>query len=263
MRFITLSFFLFNCTISFSQIRMEKLVIPHHGTFEMSGTDIMVVDTLVMQDSSKIILNRTKPDNFIHAKVIAIGNGCEIVGNGNTGESGKEGIAGYTAVGPCKDGIPGRNGTPGTSATSGVNLYLYFNQLKISDKLRIELSGGDGGDGGTGGVGGGGSPGTRLCKGGNGGAGGNGANGGDGGNGGSLTFTCNGCPDLRSWLSDRINVRSYGGNGGIGGDGGFGGPAGLVSTGNSSLDGDLGVRGKSGTNGQQGKNGAINFEQNK
>ncbi len=242
---------------------MDKLVIQPKDSFVISGTDIMVVDTLVMLDHSKIILNRSKADNFIHAKVIRVGVGCEIVGNGEMGKFGDNGMAGYTADGPCKDGISGRSGTPGTSATSGVNLFLYFNQLIIADRLLIELSGGDGGDGGKGGVGGGGSPGTRLCQGGDGGAGGNGAQGGDGGDGGSLTLVCNGCPDMRSWLGDKIAVRSYGGNGGIGGEGGFGGLAGLVSTGNTSLDGDQGPKGKTGRNGQAGRNGAINFEQNK
>jgi hypothetical protein len=82
------------------------------------------------------------------------------------------------------------------------------------------------------------------------------------GNGGSLTLTCNGCPELRSWLDDKLAVRSYGGNSGLGGEGGFGGLAGLVSSGNSAQDGDQGPKGQTGKSGEPGKNGAINFEQN-
>ncbi len=241
---------------------MDKLVIPSGESFALAGSDILVVDTLIMQNASKIILNRNKIDNFIHAKVIQIGNDCIIIGNGADGVNGEKGLDGYTATGPCKDGIPGRSGTSGTAGTHGVNLFIYFDQLTIVGKLSFELSGGNGGDGGKGGNGGGGSPGTRLCAGGDGGAGGNGFSGGDAGNGGNLTLTCKGCDALRSLLGNKIQVRSYGGNGGIGGNGGLGGLAGLVSAGRTSQDGDQGPNGKSGKSGASGKNGAINFEEN-
>lgn len=245
-----------------SQIRVEKLIIKSNEAFEMIDTDIIVVDTLIMQDSAKVILNSHKADNFIHAKVARIGKFCKIYGSGRDGENGEPGLPGYTAVGPCKNGIPGRSGTPGSDATHGVNLYLYFNQLTIEDRLSVELVGGDGGDGGRGGAGGGGSPGTRLCQGGNGGAGGNGARGGDGGNGGNLTVSCKQCPDLRSWLGNKLIVRSFGGNAGLGGEGGYGGLAGLVNGGKNTKDGEQGAKGRTGESGQAGKNGAINFEQN-
>jgi len=241
---------------------MEKLVIAAGQSFELAESDILVVDTLIMEDSSKIILNRNKADNFIHAKVINTGNNCWIIGNGENGVDGEIGLGGYTAVGPCKDGIPGRKGTAGTSASHGVNLYIYYDQMSLKGKLTFELSGGNGGDGGRGGNGGGGSPGTRLCTGGDGGAGGDGSSGGSGGNGGNLTFTSNGSEELRSLLGNKIQVRNYGGNGGLGGDGGLGGLAGLVSAGRVSQDGELGPKGKIGESGEPGKRGAINFENN-
>lgn len=241
---------------------MEKLIIRTNEKFELSGSDILVVDTLVMEDSSAILLNRIKADNFIHAKVALIGKGCSIVGNGLNGTHGDPGLQGYTVEGPCKNGTAGRNGSPGTSATHGVNLFLYFDKLTVKEKLLIELNGGHGGDGGRGGIGGGGSPGTRLCQGGNGGNGGNGAKGGNGGNGGNLTISCKQCPDLRSWLGTKLMVRSFGGNAGLGGEGGLGGLAGLVNSGKNSKDGEIGSRGQLGERGETGKNGAINFEQN-
>ena len=253
-------FFITSALLCLSQIREDKLVIGKNETFELTGSDIIVVDTLIMLDSSKIMLNNEKADNFIHAKVVKIGTGCEIIGNGADGRDGEVGLSGYTAIGPCKDGIPGRSGTAGTSASSGINLYLYFDTVNIDSSLLIELSGGDGGDGGRGGSGGGGSPGTRLCQGGDGGSGGNGGVGGDGGNGGNLTLSCKGCPDLRGWLGNKIKVRSFGGNAGLGGDGGLGGLAGLVSAG-KTLDGEQGVKGKPGASGESGRNGAINIEQ--
>lgn len=261
MKIIVTWFFLFVSSITcLAQIRLDKLVIKSGETYQIANSDILVVDTLIMQDGSKLILNRAKADNFIHAKVIKIGRKCEIIGNGINGENGIKGLGGYTATGPCKDGIPAKSGTAGTSATAGVNLYLYFGKMTVADKLLIELSGGNGGDGGSGGNGGGGSPGTRLCAGGNGGYGGSGGAGGDGGDAGNLTLSCPVCPDLRAWVGNNITVRSYGGNGGLGGEGGLGGFAGLVSAGNTSKDGEQGAKGKEGERGQHGKNGAINFE---
>ncbi len=261
MRFGLSFFFLTSMSLmGTAQIREDKLVIGENESFELVGSDIIVVDTLIMLDSSRIILNSEKADNFIHAKFVQVGVGCKIYGKGTDGLNGETGRSGYTAIGPCKNGIPGRNGTPGTSASDGINLYLYFDNLSIQHSLSIELSGGNGGDGGRGGNGGGGSPGTRLCQGGDGGRGGYGSAGGNGGNGGTLTISCKGCPDLRTWLGNKLVVRSYGGNAGLGGDGGLGGLAGLVSAG-KTLDGDQGSKGKPGTSGKSGKNGAINIEQ--
>lgn len=259
--FLVYIFLLCSSLVGFSQIRMDKLVVKAGKPYELFGSDILVVDTLIMLDSAKIFLNRSKPDNFIHAKIIKVGKGCQITGAGENGLTGDNGIGGYTAVGPCKNGTPGSNGKPGTSATDGVNLFLYFNHLQITGSLMFALSGGDGGDGGRGGNGGGGSPGTRLCPGGDGGPGGNGASGGNGGDGGNLTLTCNGCTDLRTLLGNKILVRSYGGNAGLGGDGGQGGLAGLVSAGRNTQDGTNGPKGKTGERGESGRSGAINFEQ--
>lgn len=240
---------------------MERLMLSAKENYEIKASDIIVVDTLIMRDSSRIILNSSKADNFIHAKVAKIGKGCQIIGKGANGVDGQPGLNGYTAEGPCKNGIPGTNGKPGSSAKNGVNLSLYFNKLTIASRLVIDLSGGNGGDGGKGGIGGGGSPGTRLCQGGDGGKGGDGARGGNGGNGGNLLISCKECPNLRTWLGELLYVRTYGGNAGLGGDGGYGGLAGLVSSGNTSEDGQQGEKGKMGESGESGKNGAITFEQ--
>lgn len=247
----------------FAQIRMDKLVIPSGETYRILGTDIVVVDTLVMNDSSTIVLNRNnKKDNFIHAKHLIARRGARIVGTGEQGKPGKDGGRGHTVDGPCIDGTPGQNGTGGSHGDDGVNLFLYFNQLTITGSLIIDLRGSDGGDGGDGGQGGGGSIGTRVCIGGNGGPGGNGGTGGNGGNGGALTIACKDCVDLRSLLGEKLQVRNYAGFGGVGGDAGPGGLAGLGSNGMTSKDGKIGPRGKRGPDGLTGKQGAINFEKN-
>ncbi len=252
-------FILVTCVLVCAQIRQEKLIIGQKQQYEIIGSDIIVLDTLIVKDSAVLVLNREKVDNFIHAKYIRFGKGSRINGNGIDGIAGRSGRDGYTSDGPCKDGIAGTSGARGTAAKSGVNLYMYFDQIVIDESVLIELSGGDGGDGGKGGRGGGGSPGTRLCDGGDGGNGGNGGAGGDGGNGGNLTLSCKPCPDLRAWIGNRIVVRGYGGNEGLGGPGGLGGLAGLINSGNSE-DGERGQKGKTGTDGEPGRNGAINFE---
>lgn len=261
IRFIVVLFF---APIAvFAQIRIDKLVVPAKETYKITGTDIIVVDTLIMNDSSTIQLNLSKRDNFIHAKSIIARNGARILGVGDKGQHGKDGNRGTTMDGPCIDGTPGHHGTGGSHGDNGVNLFMYFNKLTITGSLTIDIRGSDGGDGGNGGQGGGGSMGTRVCLGGTGGAGGNGGTGGNGGNGGALTIACRECiDDVRALLDHRLLVKNYAGFGGIGGDAGGGGLAGLGANGMTSKDGKIGPRGKKGADGQQGKPGAINFEKN-
>ena len=260
IRFIVLLFFV--PLAGFSQIRIEKLVVREKETFRMESADIIVVDTLIMADSSVIELNRAKKDNFIHAKSMIAGKGARINGFGEKGKHGKDGGKGSTMDGPCIDGTPGHHGTGGSHGDSGVNLFMYFNQLVITGSLTIDLRGSDGGDGGNGGQGGGGSLGTRVCVGGSGGNGGNGGTGGNGGSGGAVTISCKDCVDLRALLGEQLMVRNYAGFGGVGGEPGSGGLAGLGSNGMTAKDGKIGPKGKRGNDGQPGKEGAINFEKN-
>lgn len=262
IRFIVVLFFV--PIGAFAQIRMSKLVVPEKGSYKIEGTDIIVVDTLIMNDSSYIELNTAKKDNFIHAKALIAKKGARIMGVGAKGTHGKDGNKGTTMDGPCIDGTPGHHGTGGSHGDNGTNLFIYTNQLTITGSLTIDLRGSDGGDGGNGGQGGGGSLGTRVCVGGTGGPGGNGGTGGNGGNGGSLVISSTQSePDLRGFLDHQLLVKNYAGFGGIGGDAGAGGLAGLGAQGMTSKDGKIGQRGKRGSNGLPGKEGAISFELNK
>jgi len=232
------------------------LTVKHKEVYEIRGTDILVVDTLILRDSARLVLNPLKKDNFIHAKKIIAGKGSVIDGKGRTGLRGKVGIHGFSSGGPCRDGTDGQPGSPGDNGRDGVNLLLYVDELIIEGSLIIDLAGGDGGDGGKGGAGGDGNRGTKLCAGGNGGAGGPGAAGGNGGRAGNLTFTSKYGTDLRSWMGQRIIVRSYGGFAGQGGDGGLGGQRGL----GPNKEGDQGKKGLPGTEGTLGKPGGVFFE---
>ncbi|MBS1506919.1 MAG: hypothetical protein JSS79_09745 [Bacteroidetes bacterium] len=248
---------LFSFSISQAQIRLNKLVLQPKERYKILGADILVVDTLVMSDSSSIILNPLKKDNFIHAKYLSVGKGCSIVGNGTHGVKGRAGEPGLTQSAPCRNGTSGKDGLPGDSGRDALNVSLYTSILKIHGSLTISLTGGDGGDGGRGGKGGDGGSGTRVCPAGDGGNGGDGARGGDGGHGGSASINCKQCADLHLLMGEKIVIKNYGGFGGQGGDGGFGGQAGLGPV----KDGRNGQRGKEGEHANQGKTGLVNLSQ--
>src|SRR5690348_7878453 len=86
--FLVLAF----CTSSLlAQVRVGKLVIKPNETYELGQSDILVADTLIMMDSSRLLLNKLKRDNFIRAKVVVFGNYCVIDGKGVSGQPGRNG----------------------------------------------------------------------------------------------------------------------------------------------------------------------------
>jgi hypothetical protein len=255
---IVLIFLLMACA-SFAQIRVSKLLIASKDTFKLENSDILVADTLIMQDSSVLVLNRLKRENYIRAQVVIFGEYCTIVGRGLDGNQGRDGLPGSTPFGPCSNGTPGRNGTKGLDGTPGINLFLYIEDVRLNGKLIIDLSGGNGGRGGNGGSGGGGSPGTVHCYGGDGGNGGNAGQGGNGADGGTLTLSSKKNPNIQNYIGSKINVYTHGGLPGAQGIVGSRGPAGL---GPSRKNGRNGEPGLEAPNGYAGINGKVNFEKN-
>jgi len=241
-----------------AQVRVSKLVIQPHEVFELDSTAILVADSLVMMDSSRIRLNGLRSENFIRANVAVFGQHCTIDGRGIHGKKGTNGAHGQTPIGPCRDGTPGRNGLRGLSGGPGINLFLYIDKIHISGQLIVDLSGGNGGDGGDGGDGGGGSPGTQHCYGGDGGDGGNGGTGGDGGRGGVLTVGGRDAVITRALLGTLLVVKNGGGSFGYGGISGAGGPAGL---GPGRRHGKPGRGGEDGAYGRPGDSGTVLFEE--
>lgn len=260
MKRAVLTFFLLIVVfVCFAQVRVSRLEIGKNEEYNLVHSDILVADTLIMRDSSRLNLNRLKYENYIRAQVVIIGNYCIINGTGIDGREGRNGRHGDTPIGPCKDGEDGRNGSNGLEGGPGVDLFLYFSSIEIKGRLIINLSGGNGGRGGNGGNGGGGSPGTVHCYGGDGGDGGNGANGGNGGGGGTLNISCKTCPNIRSLFGKKIIFMNGSGNFGFGGIPGYGGAPGL---GPSRKNGKMGERGSDGLNGRSGELGSINFDLN-
>jgi hypothetical protein len=244
------------------QVRMNTLVIKPKQVYELKGTDIIVVDTLILMDSAVLVLNRLKPQNFIHAKKLVFHRGSLIDGRGVHGIPGRNGRPGPSSSEPCSNGSEGRRGTDGTHGGKGIDLFLSFQDIELRGVPTLDVSGGDAGDGGNGGIGGGGGTGTRLCAGGSGGQGGPGTDGGNGGNAGTITFQAKRIPELRSMIGERIRIRNFGGHPGTGGEGGGGGYAGLNPAGKSALDGKPGRKGVKGKDGKPGKPGAIHFLDN-
>jgi hypothetical protein len=255
--FIVLFFFMPIALLA--QIRVTKLVIKANESFNLGQSDILVADTLIMMDSSSLVLNKLKRENFIRAQVAVFGNNCSINGHGIDGKPGRNGISGNTPIGPCQDGTPGRNATKGLDGAPGVNLFLYLEHVTIQGKLIIDLSGGNGGRGGNGGNGGSGSPGTVHCIGGDGANGGNAGQGGNGANGGTLTLSSKKHPDIQEWIGTKILVKNGGGVAGPGGRAGYHGSAGLGPSRKNGKDGQAGTEGFSGITGIRG---IINFESN-
>lgn len=256
MRSVLFALFFMMSNLAQAQVRLSKLTLAKGERYEIQNSDIAVIDTLVMGDSSTIALNWQKKDNFIHTKVFVVGKGCKILGQGRVGKSGRAGEHGAEFGGPCRAGYDGTDGRPGIPGGDGINLNLYITNIVLNGTLTIDLNGGSGGDGGAGGRGGNGSPGTKVCKGGVGGKGGNGGTGGNGGQAGNLLMRCKQCPDLRQLQDQVLFIKVYGGYPGIGGDGGTGGLAGLGPT----RDGKNGSRGTEGTEGMMGRDGVVNFE---
>jgi hypothetical protein len=248
----------FGTSAVFCQTRFDKLVINSGDEFRLLHSDILVIDTLVMHDSSRLVLNFLKPENYIRARVAIIGNNCVIDGRGRDGSKGKQGLAGSALIGPCFNGNVGRNGQRGLDGISGLNLFLYIDILIIQGKFIVDLTGGHGGDGGAGGTGGRGGHGTSHCIAGNGGLGGNGGTGGSGGAGGKLTLSTEAVKILRPLIDEMFFVYFKGGVFGYGGRAGVGGEIGMGPRTKNGLPGKPGV---DGTHGKHGNVGTIFFEQ--
>lgn len=244
----------------FCQVRVSKLVIKANETYILENSDILVADTLVMMDSSTLVVNKLKQENFLRVKYARFGNHCVIDASGIDGKPGRAGAPGNTPTGPCLNGSPGKDGTRGLDGTKAVNLFLYLERVTVRGQLIIDLNGGKGGKGGNGGNGGGGSPGTMHCNGGNGANGGKAGPGGNGGNGGVLTVTIAKPQTFKDLiLAKKVVVQNSGGDAGTSGRGGYHGGAGL---GPSKKNGKDGVPGDYNANGVSGEKGSFVIQAN-
>ncbi len=195
--------------------RFDELVIDAGMRHEIPlGISMYVIKKLIMKKGSTIMIPPTTTYFTIHADVVDISELVSIIGEGQEGATGKDG------VGIKKDGEDGGPGGPGCV------LQLGFYSGWVGERFRVYLTGGRGGPGGRGSRGQTGF--DAECfpprKGRNGGGGGNGGFSGSGGGGGSLRITGR----LQKDSLSRFQAYVFGGdstNGGPGGPGGEGGKA--------------------------------------
>jgi hypothetical protein len=254
MKFYILMILLLVHTVVHAQLRYTKLVLEPKQSFSFGQSDILVVDTLIMKDSSSIVLNKSKIENYLHARVIRLGKNCFIDGRGASGRPGKNGRAGESFAAPCKSGTNGGDATRGDDGKHATNLLIYLNEIKVDGQLTILLEGGNGGNGGQGGEGGSAGSGIIHCNGGNGGNGGPGGDGGFGGNGGKLTI--HGPISFQQSVKGKIVTKLNGGQFGKGGRGGYSGYGGL---GPKNKNGKNGLQGIDGKDGSLGNYGNLNY----
>jgi len=239
--------------ISSAQTHPSVLEIAKNGVYEMKE-DTLVVDELILRDSSKLVLNKNGKSIFLKARRISVGSACSIIGNGEPGLTGIYGKNADQPKGACSNGLVGEIGMQGKDGEPGKKFILETEQMDITAMLSISLIGGNGGDGGNGGSGSRGSRSTAHCTS-NGGDGGAGATGGNGGNGGSFSLNCQKCSDIIK-LTTRIALINRGGYQGYGGEGGKGG---LRGEGASEQQSKKGLAGKTGANGKRGVDGTPMF----
>lgn len=253
MRYLAFLVLLLHVNV-FAQIKVGTLRIEKGKTFSYGETDILVVDSLIMMDSSRLLLNTLKKENYLHARVLVVGKHCVIEGLGVAGANGRNGKSARPYEGPCRVGDAGTAGTPGLDGLPALHLYLYLHHVHLQGSLRINLSGGRGGRGGDGGNGGDGGQGTVHCQGGDGGRGGDAGHGGDGGTGGSLTITSKDGAITTEWIGKKIVVWN---NGGVGGEDGTRGAGGYGGVSPNKKNGTPGPTGREGEHGQAGRRGVI------
>jgi hypothetical protein len=252
--FCSLFFLLFISFASVAQLRYTKLVIEQGQVFSYAQSDILVADTLIMRDSSSIVLNHLKKENYLYAKVAIIGKGCSIKGDADHGKQGTAGRVGSSSAAPCKSATNGEDAQPGSHGGHATRLLIYIKDIQINNPILISLSGGNGGHGGKGGDGGSAGAGTIHCKGGDGGHGGKGGQGANGGNGGVLVLNLPLSEQTK--LKQQLRVFLKAGNYGRGGRGGYSGSGGLGPRGK---DGRNGLQGEDGIDGVPGAEGTITY----
>lgn len=190
-------FFLLLASVAHAQ---PSLKVERGVWFQLTG-DTFLLDSLVMQDSSVLLLDTRHKSCLIRANYFSIGKNVKIKGNGRDGGDGRDGGEG---IQEALD-VPGKDGNRGTP---GINLTMNFSNLELQDVLEISLYGGRGGKGGVGGNIIKRAP-KNLSETPN---QGHGGNGGEGGNGGDMIISC---PyDLEKIMKDKIVIDSHGGSGG-------------------------------------------------
>ena len=191
----------------YSLVAQPSLKVDKGVVFQLTG-DSFSIDSLIMADSSALLLDNRHSTNLLRANFVSIGTGCILSGAGKNGENGPPGSDGSTAL--YAAGKAGRGGF------SAVNLVLNFYRIHIESEFQILLIGGSGGNGGIGGN-------TTQSLSGispvpnstryNGTQQGVPGDGGDGGRGGNVTLSFP--VEFRELVIQKIKIINTGGDGGV------------------------------------------------
>jgi len=122
---------------------LPSLKIDHGAVFQLTGKSFSL-DTLIMGDSSILLLDGRYSTTLLRANFVSVGNGCVMSGHGKDGENGAPGADGSSSLYAA--------GKDGHTGFSGVNLFFNFSDILFKDSLQVLLIGGRGGDGGPGGA---------------------------------------------------------------------------------------------------------------
>lgn len=244
----------------------QSLVIKAGETYTVNSPSTLRLDSLVMENNSRIVVAPGLKSWGLEANRARIGDGARIEARGPAGIPGVSGVNAAGQAEACKSGVPGGAGDAGKAGGNGTDLRIRLG-LEAVGALTVDSSGGSGGAGGAGGAGQAAGE-VKMCNGPAGGAGGAGGKGGDGGRGGNITllyWAADHQADVRD-MADRISAVSEGGVAGAGGTGGAGGKGstGHFETGPSLSGGQkwvpggkAGEPGAAGASGASGSRGAV------
>lgn len=211
------------------QSRASKLTV-HMGEVLEIDSDSLHIDTLIMQDNSRIVF--LAPATKLVIENAFIGKKCTWDASGNSVKKKIRPGSHFTNASTLRaaplypDGSQGDNGSHGADGVPGRDLYATV-LFRFLGELTIDTRGGSGRMGGAGSLGVGGLSESNLPTGGKGGDGGMGGDGGDGGTI-SLSYASTGFTPIFNEGGFRSIYFEYrGGKGGTGGAPGSGGPGGM------------------------------------
>ena len=227
-----------------------------------AGIQSLLVDTLLMENNSKLIIADAVPGFSLIAKYAVVGDNVLIDATRHTAVvNAANGANGLDAPTFCTIPGEGSSGHDGSEGTDAADLFFYL-RIRSIGSLTIDAKGTNGGAGGKGGKGGKGPDSNpnafSTCSAKGGGKGGNGGNGGTGGKGGLVEFSYTFIDADGNFLEVQPTVGQVTAsvNGGMGGAGGTAGPKGEPGRKvNGTTDSSLNQNVPSSSNGTAGKPG--------
>lgn len=156
IQFVIVAAVLFACSVNSKiQTHSRSIVLRKGEVFKLNDAQL-VIDTLIMNDGSQLVLNKRFEKVSIQVMYFSYGKDCMIQGEGKRGAGGTDGVKGATLGSRYNSSFAtagDRSRTtvaarPGSAGGSGVNLSLQCNTVAPQGKLTINLRGGNGGEGG-------------------------------------------------------------------------------------------------------------------